>query len=129
MPPITLHMILANRLAEGLAIPELAAMRGPYLLGATAPDIRVITRTNRRETHFFDVAVFDHQDSVSAFFGAQGHLADPARVEEDLAGERHHRGVLRRPGLQLWSALRQDPAGYEPRRLHLRPRWAGADRR
>ncbi len=83
MPPVTLHMILARRLAAGLAETLFEELPGPYLLGATAPDIRVITREDRRNTHFFDLSVFDHQDSVAGFFGAQSHLADPARLNPE----------------------------------------------
>ncbi len=83
MPPITLHMILARRLAEALPEDFLESAPGPYLLGATAPDIRVITREDRRATHFFDLSVFDHQDSVAGFFEAQAHLIDPARLNAE----------------------------------------------
>ena len=56
MPPITLHMVLARELALGLG-PEaiLTPSPGHYLLGATTPDIRVITRQDRFSTHFFDL--------------------------------------------------------------------------
>ncbi len=83
MPPITLHMILARRLAEALPEDSLSPESGHYLLGATAPDIRILTRADRRTTHFFDLSVFDHQDSVGGFFEAQGHLADPSRLNEE----------------------------------------------
>ena len=83
MPPVTLHMILAQRLGDGLEDAPFADAIGPYLLGATAPDIRVITREDRRNTHFFDLTVFEHQDSVAAFLTAQSHLADPARLNAE----------------------------------------------
>ena len=83
MPPITLHMILARRLGGALPADALDAASGPYLLGATAPDIRVITREDRRETHFFDLGVFEHQDSVAGFLDARPGLADPARLNAE----------------------------------------------
>ena len=83
MPPITLHMILARRLAEALPEDSLPSESGHYLLGATAPDIRILTRADRRTTHFFDLSVFDHQDSVAGFFEAQDHLADPSRLNDE----------------------------------------------
>ena len=83
MPPITLHMILARRLAEALPEGALPADSGHYLLGATAPDIRILTRADRRTTHFFDLSVFEHQDSVAGFFEAHRPLADPARLNEE----------------------------------------------
>lgn len=78
MPPITLHMVLANRIAEGLGLADIDGNPGEYLLGATSPDIRVLTRQGREETHFFDLDVHDHQDSVAGFFEAYEHLVDPA---------------------------------------------------
>ena len=83
MPPITLHMILARRLGEALPEESLSPESGHYLLGATAPDIRILTRADRRTTHFFDLSVFEHQDSVAGFFEAHGRLADPARLNEE----------------------------------------------
>ncbi len=83
MPPITLHMILARRLGEALPPDSLSADSGHYLLGATAPDIRILTRADRRTTHFFDLSVFDHQDSVAGFLEAHGSLADPSRLNEE----------------------------------------------
>ena len=55
MPPITLHMVLANRIAEGLEYADIDSSLGEYFLGATSPDIRVLTRQGREETHFFDL--------------------------------------------------------------------------
>ncbi|MBH76945.1 MAG: hypothetical protein CL897_01745 [Dehalococcoidia bacterium] len=83
MPPITLHMVLARRLAGDLPKDSLPVEAGPYLLGATAPDIRILTKADRRTTHFFDLTVFDHQDSVAGFFNAYGRLADPSLLNEE----------------------------------------------
>jgi hypothetical protein len=54
--------------------------RGNLYLGATAPDIRVITRWERTRTHFFDLNNFEHQDAVADFFGANPSLADATAV-------------------------------------------------
>lgn len=80
MPPITLHMVLARRIALDLDIGDLVAHNGPYLLGATTPDIRIITRQDRLSTHFFDLAGPDHQDSVAAFLAEHGTLAQPENL-------------------------------------------------
>jgi hypothetical protein len=71
-------MVLARRVSAGLGLAELEAAPGPYLLGSTTPDIRVITRGDRRDTHFFDLAQHDHQDSAAAFLAANQQLAAPA---------------------------------------------------
>ena len=75
MPPIFLHMALARDIERQASL-TLDGEEGAYLLGATTPDIRVLTRGDRRETHYFDLAQREHQDTVAAFLSAQRHLAD-----------------------------------------------------
>ena len=70
MPPIALHMVLARQIAEGAAQGTLESQSGPFLLGATTPDIRVPTRQDRFSTHYFDLNRHDHQDSVAEFLKA-----------------------------------------------------------
>ena len=67
MPPITLHMVLARRIAQELADGELRSQMGAYLLGATTPDIRVPTREDRFATHFFRLDSHDTPDPVRTF--------------------------------------------------------------
>ena len=80
MPPLSLHTSLARRIAKRLRTAVLDDERGNLYLGATAPDIRVITRWERSRTHFFDLNDFEDQDSVAGFFGANPSLADAAAV-------------------------------------------------
>ncbi len=80
MPPITLHMVVARQVALDLGRSDLPADSGAYLLGATSPDIRVLTRQDRYSTHFFDLNQHNHQDSVAAFLSACSHLAAPERL-------------------------------------------------
>lgn len=83
MPPIALHMVLARQLAGSVPDVCLADAEGAYLIGATSPDIRVITRQDRRDTHFYDLDNFDHQDSVEAFLATYRHLVDPAALNAE----------------------------------------------
>ncbi|MCA9824769.1 MAG: hypothetical protein KC482_10675 [Dehalococcoidia bacterium] len=83
MPPITFHMVAATGVAERIGASHLQGSEGPYLLGATTPDIRVITRGDRRDTHFFDLDDHEVQDSVARFFQAHAELADAAAVGDD----------------------------------------------
>ena len=83
MPPTPLHMVLARQLALDLGIGELAEHQGAYLLGATTPDIRVITRQDRMSTHFFDLGVFEHQDSVQGFLKEHGRFAQPENLNPE----------------------------------------------
>ena len=73
-------MIAACRAGERLTVERLDAENGEFLLGATTPDIRVITRWDRERTHFFDITDEGHQDSVAAFFTAHRSLRDAARL-------------------------------------------------
>ncbi|OAI41981.1 hypothetical protein AYO38_03375 [bacterium SCGC AG-212-C10] len=82
MPPITLHMVLADQIARDLGSGVLDASAGPYLIGATTPDIRVLTRQDRFSTHFFDLNVHDHQDSVQSFLASHGRF-----LESDITAE------------------------------------------
>jgi hypothetical protein len=80
MPPLSLHTSLARRIAERLRLDVLNDERGNLYLGATAPDIRVITRWERERTHFFDLDNFDAQDAVGEFFRTHPSLSDPTQV-------------------------------------------------
>ena len=83
MPPITLHMVLARQIAQELGCAGIDGSRGTYLLGATTPDIRVITRQDRFSTHYFDLNEMEHQDSVAAFFEENAQLFAPERLNEE----------------------------------------------
>lgn len=76
-------MVLARDVARGLGQADLDDNAGAYLLGATSPDIRVLTRQDRYSTHFFDLDDEEHQDSVSSFFETHARWARP----EDLNAE------------------------------------------
>ena len=80
MPPLSLHTSLARRIAERLRTAVLDDERGNLYLGATAPDIRVITRWERARTHFFNLNDFEHQDAVAAFFDTNPSLTDADAV-------------------------------------------------
>jgi hypothetical protein len=83
MPPITLHMVLARQIALDLCHADVPADSGHYLLGATSPDIRVITRQDRFSTHFFDLNEHNHQDSVEGFLRVYGRLARPENLNPE----------------------------------------------
>ncbi len=82
MPPITLHMVLARAAAEAVGEALLETESGPFVLGSTSPDIRVLTRQDRFSTHFFDLAEHEHQDSVTAFLLQHHRYAAPERLNE-----------------------------------------------
>ena len=83
MPPITLHMVLARQIALDLGHADVPSNSGHYLLGATSPDIRVLTKQDRLSTHFFDLNEHNHQDSVASFFSTYGQLAAPENLNAE----------------------------------------------
>jgi hypothetical protein len=85
MPPLGLHMTIARELAGGLASPLIDSDRGAYYLGATTPDIRVLTQWERERTHFFDLHNFDEQDGVARLFEASPALRDAHAVNAATA--------------------------------------------
>ena len=85
MPPLVTHMIAAVRAggqvdANGVSFDQ---RNGDYLLGATTPDIRVLTRWDRERTHFFDIYDDDHQDCVENFFSAHRSFRDPSNLSPE----------------------------------------------
>ena len=82
MPPLGMHMTLARELAQQLGGRAIENDPGAYYLGATTPDIRVITRWERERTHFFDLDCFDEQSGVAAIFAANPGLASPGALNE-----------------------------------------------
>jgi len=93
MPPLVLHTAIAKNVADELCLAQLDDERGSLYLGATAPDIRVVTRWERERTHFFDLNNFDEQDGVAAFFEAYPSLAGSAiepRTRAFVAGYLTH---------------------------------------
>lgn len=76
-------MVLARKIALDLGHEDVRADSGAYLLGATSPDIRVITKQDRLSTHFFDLNEHDHQDSVSSFLLTYGDLAMPENLNAE----------------------------------------------
>jgi hypothetical protein len=83
MPRIPLHMVLARNIAVGLGTDLLDPASGHYLLGATTPDIRVLTKQDRLSTHYFDLNVMEHQDSVAGFLADHGRLAAPEKLNPE----------------------------------------------
>ena len=73
-------MALAKDAAEALGESAPIADLGAYYLGATAPDIRVLTRWERERTHFYDLHRYEDQNSVERLFETYPELARPERL-------------------------------------------------
>jgi hypothetical protein len=78
-------MTIARDLARELASPVVDAERGAFLLGSTTPDIRVLTRCDRAETHFFDLDDFADQDGVHRLFEREPALRNASALDTQTA--------------------------------------------
>lgn len=76
MPPLGMHLTLARRVAREIGHGTVSGEAGAYYLGASAPDIRAITRWDRAQTHFFDLHSFDEQSGVAGLFREHPELAN-----------------------------------------------------
>jgi hypothetical protein len=76
-----MHVTLARELAREVGGATISADVGAYYLGASAPDIRAMTKWDRRDTHFFDLGNFDDQHSVHALFCAHPELAAVSELD------------------------------------------------
>lgn len=85
MPPLGMHVALAKELAERLNYDAARVEAGAYYLGATTPDIRVMTKWDRSDTHFFDFENFEHQSSVAKMFEEHPELASPEGKSKSAA--------------------------------------------
>ena len=84
MPPLGMHMTLARELASQINHAAIDAQPGLFYLGASAPDIRAMTRQDRRHTHFFDLDDFEEQSGAARLFQEHPELAN-ARSDETAA--------------------------------------------
>lgn len=85
MPPLGLHMTIARDLAAELRSPVVDAERGAFYLGSTTPDIRVLTRCDRADTHFFDLHDFGEQDGVHRLLEREPALRDASSLDPQTA--------------------------------------------
>ncbi|MBF6598929.1 MAG: hypothetical protein IVW36_00275 [Dehalococcoidia bacterium] len=85
MPPLGLHMVVARSLAADLDSATLDADRGAYYLGATTPDIRILTRWDRARTHFFDLQCLGEQSGVRRLFEQEPGLRDARALDDATA--------------------------------------------
>lgn len=85
MPPLVTHMLAAVRAGQQIHTDQFALNgdNGEFLLGATTPDIRVLTRWDRERTHFFDIYSDEHQDCVENFFSAHHSFRDPSHLSDE----------------------------------------------
>jgi len=76
MPHLVFHMSVARELAGTLKSPIIDSARGAYYMGATGPDMHVLSGSRRHTSHFFDLDCTEAQDCVGAFFESYPELRD-----------------------------------------------------
>jgi hypothetical protein len=81
MPSLGSHLATARILADRLAHTSIDGDRGSFYIGATAPDIRVLTRRDRIETHFFSLDRFESQDAIATMFDQHPGLSDAVTLD------------------------------------------------
>lgn len=81
MPPLGMHLTLAREIACEIGHRAVSAESGAYYLGASAPDIRAITRWDRAQTHFFDLECFEEQSGVAGLFREHPELTNAACLD------------------------------------------------
>ena len=85
MPQLGSHLHSAYVVANRLGSSVIEADRGAFFLGSTSPDIRVITRGDRSDTHFFDLDHYEAQDSVKRMFSEHPDLRFQADMDTTAA--------------------------------------------
>ncbi|MSQ13945.1 MAG: hypothetical protein EXR47_07445 [Dehalococcoidia bacterium] len=82
MPNLPAHVGLALEWAESLDQPVVRQWLGAYLLGATAPDSRAMTKAAREDTHYMSLDSAGMTAGVDGLFKAHPELQDAARLPE-----------------------------------------------
>ena len=82
MPNPISHMSLAKEASEKIASPILDNNLGAYLLGSTAPDSRIITKSRREDTHFSSLDSPSLRDGVDGLFKAHPGLAISSQLDD-----------------------------------------------
>lgn len=68
MPPICLHLGIAEETIARLHHPVIDQNRGSYFFGSTTPDIRFFISADREETHFLPLDANEGESGVSHIF-------------------------------------------------------------
>ena len=82
MPNLPAHIQMAQQAAARLGHPVLKAHEGAFLLGATTPDIRAMTKWPRERTHFAPLSVEEVGAGMRAMLEANPHLSVAATANE-----------------------------------------------
>lgn len=82
MPNLIAHLGIASGAAERLSNPMINKNLGPFLLGSVSPDIRIITKNRRDDTHFVDLNFQHWGAGIKGLFDAHPNLADSKSLND-----------------------------------------------
>lgn len=74
MPNLTAHLGMARDAASRIDHPTISNNIGALLLGSVAPDIRIVTKASRDDTHFVALDFQSSGDGLSTMFREYPHL-------------------------------------------------------
>jgi len=80
LPPICLHLGIAEEAISKSRHPVVDDNRGSYYLGSTAPDIRFFISSGREETHFLSLDSEEGASGVERMFEAHPELVEDASL-------------------------------------------------
>ncbi|MEK7778444.1 MAG: zinc dependent phospholipase C family protein, partial [Chloroflexota bacterium] len=82
MPNFSAHLGIAKDAASRLHHPTVDRCLGAFLLGSVSPDIRIITRGKRDDTHFTHLDFQRQGESLKCLFQLHPDLAQAAGLTE-----------------------------------------------
>ena len=85
MPNLPTHIELAWQASLTIKDSVLDENLGQYLLGSTAPDIRVITKKPRSQYHFVNLDFDSIGEGTKGLFDTYPHLRDKSSLPSDQA--------------------------------------------
>ena len=84
MPNLPTHLKFALEVSKQLDSPIINAHLGSFLLGATSPDIRVITKVDRSVYHFVQLDFKDVGDGIDNMFKSYPTLSNFSQMDSQL---------------------------------------------
>ena len=82
MPNLSAHLGMARDAASRLNHPTVDRYLGAFLLGSVSPDIRIITKEKRDDTHFVDLDFQREGEGLEGLFRVHPHLEQAADLTE-----------------------------------------------
>jgi len=82
MPNYSTHIYLADKILTLLDMPILNINKGCFLMGSTAPDIRIITKASRLKYHFSSLQFDKLGDGINGLFYNLPQLSEPKNLSD-----------------------------------------------